>query len=222
VLWLYGIRELLILLSAVSIPNEPTAAGCGKTVLSSTIVENILEEHARDSKASIAYFYFDFREEDRHKNVEGFLRSLLRQLSERELPAVVETLSKDNPSPDIDKLTDTLKTVLQQVPTVFLDFDALDECTEVKILMKTIAKIKKWGLPGVRILATSRKESDVTQTMDSLSLQSICLETALVDEDIKTFVKHNFESGGRLGIWSDDANARKEIEDTLAAGSKGM
>lgn len=205
----------------MSIPDESAAAGCGKTVLSSTIIENIYGEHVRDSNARIGYFYFDFREKEK-QNVESLLRSLLRQLSARELPAVVKALHQQNAQPDKAKLTEVLKTVLQQGSTVFLVLDALDECTEVRTLMGTVAEIKKWGLPGVRILATSRRESDITLPMEEFAAQSICLETSLVDEDIKTFVQHSFESDGPLKRWSNDADAKKEIEDALAAGSKGM
>jgi len=117
---------------------------------------------------------------------------------------------------------DTLKAVLQHAPLTFLIFDALDECKEVKHLMEKIAEMKGWELPGVRILATSRREPDITDIMDDILPESICLQTALVDEDIKTFVKQNFGSNGRLKRWSGDANARQEIEDALAARSNGM
>lgn len=201
-----------------------TIAGCGKTVISSTIIENLLESHRKDPKANIAYFYFDFSDVLK-QNVEGCLRSLLRRLSARELPAVVETLHRQaqecNAQPGSDALTDTLKAVLQQAPLTFLVFDALDECKEVKKLIEKIAEIKRWELPNVRILATSRREPDITKAMDVLA-RPICLETKLIDEDIKTFVQQSFRSDGPLERWSKDAKAKQEIEDALAAGSNGM
>ena len=108
--------------------------------------------------------------------------------------------------------------VLQQAPLTFLIFDALDECKEVKNLMVKIAEIKRWELPNVRILATSRREPDITKVMDVLA-RPICLEAELVDEDINTFVKQSLRRDGPLGIWSKDA---KEIENALTAGSNGM
>jgi hypothetical protein len=111
--------------------------------------------------------------------------------------------------------------VLQQTPLTFLVFDALDECNDVQNLMEKIVEIKRWELPGVRILATSRREPDITKAMDTLA-RSICLETELVDEDIKTFVKQSFRSGGPLERWLGDVEAKQIIEDALAAGSNGM
>ena len=209
-----------------SIANEPTKAGCGKTVLSSTIIDN-LNELARKPEANIAYFYFDFTDEKKRK-VEGCLRSLLRQLSAKELPPAVKAFHSRAQgclaplSPD--ELAKALKAVLQQASLTFLILDALDECDEVGDLMKKIAEIKNWKLPGVRILVTSRRETAIVRAMDELQPQSICLETALVDADIKTFVRQSFGSGGRLEQWSGRGNteARQEIEDALAAGSNGM
>src|SRR5437016_10885414 len=103
----------------ITIADAFTIAGCGKTVISSTIIENILGNHTHNSKANVAYFYFDFNDIQK-QNVEGCLRSLLRQLSARELPVVVEVLHKQaqerNTQPSLDTLTDTLKVVLQQAP----------------------------------------------------------------------------------------------------------
>jgi hypothetical protein len=195
-------------------------------VISSTIIETLLKDYFQDSKANIAYFYFDFNDIQK-QTVEGCLRSLLRHLSARELPVVVEALYKKaqerQTQPGLDALTDTLKAVLQQAPPTFLVFDALDECNEVEKLMEKIAEIKRWELPGVRILTTSRIEPDIIETMDVLLPLSICLETASVDEDIKTFVRQSLERDGPLKRrWSSNVKAKQEIEDAFAARSKGM
>jgi hypothetical protein len=193
-------------------------------VISSTIIENLLKDYFQDSKADIAYFYFDFNDVQK-QTVDGCLRSLLRHLSARELPAIVEALHKQaqerHAQPGSDALTDTLKAVLQQAPLAFLIFDALDECKEVPKLMRKIAEIKRWELPNVRILATSRREPDITKVLDALA-RSICLETELVDEDIKAFVKQSLRSDGPLQMWSGDAKAKLEIENALTAGANGM
>jgi hypothetical protein len=69
-------------------------------VISSAIIENIFGQ-LQDSKANIAYFYFDFSDVQK-QTVEGCLRSLLRYLSARELPAIVEalyTIDQGSPCP---------------------------------------------------------------------------------------------------------------------------
>ncbi|CAN9450612.1 unnamed protein product [Alternaria alternata] len=60
-LWLYGIP------------------GCGKTILSSTIIENLLQYCHDDTNIVTAYFYFDFNDTQK-QDPELMLRSLLCQL----------------------------------------------------------------------------------------------------------------------------------------------
>lgn len=208
-----------------SITDQSTIAGCGKTVISSTIIDSLWKDYAQDSRASIAYFYFDFTEVQK-QSIEGCLRSLLRQLSAKELPAVVKAIHKQSQEysarPDLDALTNTLKAVLRQSPLTFLVFDALDECKEVKALMEVIAEIKRWELSSVRMLTTSRREPDIIATMDILLPQSIRLDAALVDEDIKAFVKQSLRRDGPLKRWSGHEEAKQEIENALVAGSNGM
>ncbi|KAF2015084.1 HET-domain-containing protein, partial [Aaosphaeria arxii CBS 175.79] len=74
-LWLYGIP------------------GCGKTVLSSTIINHLLQHCNDDRSKVVAYFYFDFNDA-RKQDPELMLRSLLCQLLQRSftIPKVVDTL----------------------------------------------------------------------------------------------------------------------------------
>jgi hypothetical protein len=60
-LWLYGIP------------------GCGKTILSSTIIEDVLY-HYHDPTMAVIYFYFDFNDVEKQQ-YEKMLRSLITQLS---------------------------------------------------------------------------------------------------------------------------------------------
>src|SRR4051812_17359691 len=62
-------------------------------VISSTIIDSLWKGYAQDSRASIAYFYLDFTKVQK-PNIEGCLHSLLRQLSAKELPAVVKAIHK--------------------------------------------------------------------------------------------------------------------------------
>jgi hypothetical protein len=203
-------------------------AGSGKTVLSSAVIQTLSEKHLNESEANILYFYFDFAD-DHKQTVRGCLGSLLRQLSQQKLSPIVEALylkSRNRSTrPSSDELLHTLKTVLQQAqaPLTFIILDALDECLEVEVmkLMEALAKVKRWEIPRVRILATSREEPNIKQAMSNLACP-IWLEPALVDNAIKIFVKHNFQSHGALSRWSGDGKIEQEIEDTFAAKSNGM
>ena len=73
--------------------------------------------------------------------------------------------------------------------------DALDECTEIKNLIEMLVEVKRWGVPTVRILATSREEKEIKQKMNTLAFP-IWLEPSRVDNGIKIFLKHELGSQG--------------------------
>lgn len=208
----------------VVIANKSIIAGCGKTVLSSKIIEGLSKRDDQDSNIRIAFFYFDFSD-PKKQSVDGCLRCLLRQLDGKGPPASVMTLyeqyRKDNRNPSIPDLHDTLRKILEKSSPTFLVLDALDECNDVEKLMQTIQIIHEWALPHVRILATSREQENIKKTIADLGKQ-ICLETEVIDKDIGTFVAQSFESGSSLAKWSENKEARHKIETGLLAISKGM
>src|SRR5215469_8047888 len=74
-LWLYGIP------------------GCGKTILSSAVLQNVFEYCGNNPGKVIAYFYFDFNSPNK-RNPELMVRSLISQLSQQfvRIPPSLETL----------------------------------------------------------------------------------------------------------------------------------
>lgn len=52
----------------------------GKTVLSSTVVENVLNDDNTRERSSVLYFFFDFNDIDK-QGCENMIRSLISQLS---------------------------------------------------------------------------------------------------------------------------------------------
>ena len=108
-LWLYGIP------------------GCGKTILSSTILQNVFQYCADDPGKIVAYFYFDFN--DPHKqDPELMVRSLISQLSQQcvKLPTILETLcsSCENGQrhPSLDDLLEVLYEMIQESPQLYIYF----------------------------------------------------------------------------------------------------
>lgn len=67
---------LLLFLSEVFL-TDPTA-GCGKTKLVSTVIDDLLQKVPEDE--ALAYFYCD-RDQPDHREPASVLRSFLRQLS---------------------------------------------------------------------------------------------------------------------------------------------
>ncbi|KAF2241393.1 HET-domain-containing protein [Trematosphaeria pertusa] len=153
-LWLYGIP------------------GCGKTILSSTIIEHLLQHCDDDASMVTAYFYFDFNDTQK-QDPELMLRSLLCQLLQRSstIPKGVDALfsSCDNGQrqPSLRALLEVTSQVMRQFTHAYIVLDALDECTQRQELMDVLETVAGWQLDNVHLLMTSRKERDIESSLES-------------------------------------------------------
>jgi hypothetical protein len=210
-LWLYGIP------------------GCGKTVLSSTILHSVLQ-HCHDYPRKVtAYFYFDFNDKQK-QDPELMLRSLVCQLLQQstKISASLETLfsSCDNGerSPSVHALLKVLQHMAGEFLQVYIVLDALDECAQRKDLMDMLEIIARWQLRNLRLLFTSRREWDIESSLeDIVDLQnSVCLQSEVVDEDIQRYVRQRLSDDKSLRRWERDIAIRQEIEIVLMQGARGM
>ena len=197
--------------------------GSGKTVLNSTVVQALFEE--RDATTSIVYFYFDFQSRDKIQS-EGLLTSLIVQLLTQEKLALQEAqlLYKLHYSganmPDVDQMKETIRKMFASCPKLYLVVDALDECEDRRHLLGFLAECHGWGLANVHILATSRRETDIEDSMRKIATSQISLEDSVVDGDILAYVRQELKDDPNLSQWPEDV--RKEVETSLLNGSNGM
>ncbi|KFY31801.1 hypothetical protein V493_00784 [Pseudogymnoascus sp. VKM F-4281 (FW-2241)] len=209
--WLYGIP------------------GCGKTILSSTVTEDILIYCANDPGKVVAYFYFDFTDADKQK-AERMVHSLISQLSEQciQIPLGLEALysssDKGNRQPSLDALINVLQKMLQDFPQSYLILDALDECVDRSELMRILEQMAGWQLEEMRVLVTSRKERDIESSLEDIVNREciICLQHEVVDKDIQGYVRQRLSDDKGLKKWQEDAEIRREIETSLMERSRGM
>jgi Cdc6-like AAA superfamily ATPase len=106
--------------------------GCGKTILSSSIIE-YLRQPQSNTAFPLLYFYFDFND-NRKQTLDGALRSLISQLADQSASASkeAELLHKSNKDGNEQPSTQTLSQTLHKMLTVAshtrIVLDALDEC----------------------------------------------------------------------------------------------
>jgi len=210
-LWLYGIP------------------GCGKTILSSTVVEH-LQHHCGDDRRKVTvYFYFDFN--DAQKQIpELMLRSLLRQLLQHTItiPECVDALFSScgdgQQQPPLHKLLTVAPQVIGQFTHVYIILDALDECAKRPELMDLLIAVAGLRLDSVHLLMTSRKERDIETSLKTFVVDDnmISLQRDVVDEDILRFVQQKLRDDRRLGKWNKIPEVRQEIETALMRGAQGM
>ncbi|KAF1925827.1 HET-domain-containing protein [Didymella exigua CBS 183.55] len=210
ILWLYGVP------------------GSGKTMISTTVLEDVLQSCSQRSAGVSAHFYFDFNDAQT-QGPDTMLRSLICQLSQNcaRMPPSLDTLFAMRDSrqdlPSLQTLLEALKQMMLEFPQVFILIEALDECTQRRELMDVLDIVAWWQLDNVHLLMTSRKERDIESSLESYVKEenTICLQSA-VDKDIQRYVQQRLGDDKGLAKWNKDAAVRQEIEAALMRGAHGM
>ncbi|KAH0021690.1 pfs domain-containing protein, partial [Aureobasidium melanogenum] len=184
-------------------------AGCGKTVLSSKIIDHLIQRYKSRADSRVAYWYFQFSSVST-QDISSMLRSILRQLMCSPLPDKVQELWKLHhrygTEPSHSELLDTIRDLIAVHGDVFLVFDALDEYPENKspgrsTLLETIEQLRTMGQERTRLIVTSRREPDIRKMLQSVACRSIDVDRAL-EADVEKFVTHalGHESIKRWGV----------------------
>ena len=185
--------------------------------------------------ASIAPFYFDFRDSSK-QDVRGALSSILTQLSAESdtfcgvLERLYSTHKAGSKEPSEDALRGCLKSMLSlqdQGPT-FIILDAIDECpnsVDTPSPREKVLKLIKWlselRNPHLSICITSRPEVDIEAVLQPLASYTVSLhgESGQKD-DIVNYIKWFISSDPKAQRW------RKEDKDLvfkrLSEGADGM
>jgi len=177
-------------------------------------------------EATVAYYYFDFQRQEQ-QTVEGFLRSLIRQIASwgsgahESLKGIHKSCSNGQTKPTTQNLVTVLHKLLQASRSVDIVIDAADECNERQNLLQLLEEINKWNINGLHLLITSRREKDIEDALNPLLSGRIPLEKSAIESDIRDFIHHKVHSdGSKLLKWPVDI--RSDIETTLLEGADGM
>jgi hypothetical protein len=166
--------------------------------------------------ASIAYFYFDFKEESK-KHARGALSSLLVQLAAQSdahseiLSALYSTHDAGSRQPSDDALRKSLESMLaipNQAP-IYIIIDALDECpnsTDTPSPREKVLFLVEWlvesGCSNLWVSVTSRTESDIEAILEPLASHQISLHSETGQkEDITNYIKWFVNSDPKARKW---------------------
>jgi hypothetical protein len=170
-------------------------------------------------KASMAYFYFDYKDIDKQK-LHNLLPSLLIQLSTRSDPCcdilfrLYSSHDRGVRKPNDRAMIDCLKEILTRDgygPT-YIIMDALDECpltsgvpSPREKVLGLIDELVGLQLPNLHICITSRPERDIQTALEPLTAHPVSLhEQGGQKQDIADFVKSVVHSDRRMGRWRDE------------------
>jgi ankyrin repeat domain-containing protein 50 len=200
-------------------------AGCGKSVLSSTVIQYTFRYRRSNPRIGIAFFYFTFNNNSK-QDVSGMLRALLLQLSNQLDDAAVCLASLydryRNGVPPVPVLMYTLQRLVQMFDEVYIVVDALDESPRNdrrEDVLDVLAKVRNLYIRGLHILVTSRDEIDIRNSLDPAPDEDIAMKHAGVDKDIENYIAGHLEQNRALQKWSA---YHSRIKEALAVGAKGV
>ncbi|KAH0332324.1 Pfs, NACHT and ankyrin domain protein, partial [Aureobasidium melanogenum] len=200
--------------------------GCGKTVLSSTIIEHLEQDMTCQL---LTYFYFDFNDKDK-QSLDSLLLSLIVQVYQSQ-PASrppVEQLwashGEGSRKPSTSDLQSVLQVMLSGVGSVSIVLDALDESKprhELLAWLKTLVESTHFAC---RLLITARREVDIESAIQywTRAEDRIPIQQNEVNNDIRAYVKDKVRNGDDLERWRSRPDLQEEIETKLIAKANGM
>ena len=184
--------------------------------------------------ASMAYFYFDFREsEKRHRR--GLLSSLVFQLS-AESDSCCQILFRlfsdhagGNREPSEDALLQCLVEMLKVPgqPAMYIIIDALDECpnslgmpTAREQVLEIIEHLVELKLPNVHICVSSRLEIDIRILEPLAPFRMSLHDEGGQKADISSYINAVVQSDKRMQRWRKAD--QQMVVDTLSNHADGM
>jgi hypothetical protein len=206
--------------------------GCGKTILSSTIIKHIVDTH---TDQLLLYFYFDFTDAGK-QTLNNLIRSLISQLyhkhkdTEELLDLLFTSCNKGRSQPTLESLCKVFLQMIDQSQEIYIVLDALDECRVRKGplsegVLAWIQSLSELELRNVHLLVTSRPEHDIESVLRKLAQSDediVPIQSDLIEDDIRSYVHTRVRTGDGLKKWRSRTDVLDEIQRVLMEKAQGM
>ncbi len=206
------------------------------SLVSSTVIEDI-NALCEAGQASMAYFYFDFRNANK-QCLRDLLPSLLTQLSARSSPRcdILSKLYSDHDNghkqPSDSVLTKCLEDMLSLADhhPIYLIMDALDESpitsgipSARERVLQLLKGLVELGLPNLHICVTSRPEIDIRNAIEPLTSLRVSLHDQTGQkEDIADYVRSIIYSNSDTNMKRWKKEDKEIVVKTLTERADGM
>lgn len=203
-------------------------AGSGKSILSSTAIEYLLDKYDAKPDTALAYFYFNFGTVKTH-DVSVMLCSIIKQLCSRRpnIPSTVDSFFSyvdKGQRPTVAKLEEALCACMHGFSVVHLVLDGLDEVPTLlkqrKAVLNSLCRIMDKAPKNVSTMCTSRNEADIERSFSRFFTPSSGIKFDLADfrhEQKSDMAVHidKVLSSGICADWEPDLKeyAKKKVLD---------
>jgi NACHT domain len=204
--------------------------------VSSAVIQDI-EAMCKSGQASMAYFYFDFRDASK-QGLRDLVRSLLMQLSARSGPRcdilsdLYSANDRGNNQPSDISLVECLKKMISlpdQRP-IYLIIDALDESPNTsgipsprEAVLHLLEELVDLSLPTLHLCVTSRPEIDIRNILDPLTSRQVSLhDQSGQKNDIAAYIRSVVYSDSEQIMRRWRAEDKEFVIETLSERADGM
>jgi len=174
----------------------------------------------------VSYFYFDFNDAAKQSSRKA-IRSLLFQaaLQANDLLGDLERLyhkcSSGQQQPAEETIHSLFRATTDRPGAKYIILDALDECTDREDLLLSFIRDVTASKPrDLHIMLTSRRERDIEVELSPVADHNINIQSAIVDEDIRVYMRDRMATDAKLKKWPD--SVRDEIMTALMKKAGGM
>lgn len=122
--------------------------------------------------------------------------------------------------PAEDTLRSLLQDMMNRMKSKYIILDALDECTDREDLLRFVRNLVDLKLKGLYVMATSRRERDIEEHLRPIADHNINIQSAVVDEDIRIYVRDRLGTDPKLKKWPQPV--REEITTVMMEKANGM
>jgi hypothetical protein len=200
--------------------------GCGKTILSSTIIEHL---DTMPSSHPLLYFYFDFKDTSKQE-LDSMIRSLINQLyykcvdTQKHLDLLFSSCNNRLCKPTCESLCEVLLQMIEQAKEVWIVLDALDECytrkgPPTKGLLLWIKNLLQLEQTNVHLLVTSRPEIKSEVSEWAYDDDIVPIQSDLIAGDIRAYIQTRIRG---VKEWESHPEVQHEIETRLMEKAHGM
>ncbi|OCL01600.1 hypothetical protein AOQ84DRAFT_383587, partial [Glonium stellatum] len=201
--------------------------GCGKTVLTGSVVDHLKTTFSAKDDTVIIYYFFDFTN-NKSLHISTFLRCILHQAarldslppnSQRRLEALF-TDQVGQAEPDTDEVMKLFMHFYQKFKNAFILIDGLDEADKinqrnVKSFLKEVQKMN-----GARIFASTHPDMDMSKVFSHG--QTLQIRPEDLECDVEVFVTKQIEEYSQEELSVCLPSLLVFVKQVLLSGAEGM
>ncbi|KAK6329625.1 hypothetical protein TWF730_006173 [Orbilia blumenaviensis] len=187
----------------------PGMPGAGKTILTSTVIDHLIDRYSYNSNVGIAYIYLNFKK-SASLHIDDLLLDLLKQLARTQtsLPKCVRELHDryKYSRPSRTDIVKTLHAITAAYSRVFIVVDALDEYQKRSEFLENLFQIHQNR--DLNIFATSREIPEIRERFKGISVEC---EIRASDEDVREYLEGQISRLGTKVVKKNKEMIKAEI-----------